>query len=186
MDDKITLRLDDVIVQRAEDGTVTIAQKQGGNFVRIGLLIACVIVAFLCGGGLVVSGVMQLFNPESENPFGFIFFGVFVMAMFGYFTYYQFKQASTGSRHEPITISPIMNTIKIGDRVILFSEIVDVGAIKSPILVTDAVAIRFVLHVKPNEEIEIGRKVMDSNNIRQMDKFEIETITLLKQALRKS
>ena len=131
MNEEKTIKLDNVTMHRAADGTVTIVPKAGGGCVNTGLLIATAIIALL-GVVMTVSGMIQLFNPGSESNSGVAVFGLFVTAMFGGFAYYLYLKMRYGQKKEPITITPILNVIKIGDRTIPFNDVVNISAEEIP------------------------------------------------------
>jgi hypothetical protein len=132
---------------------------------------------------MMVNGLRQLSSPESENPGGFIMFGLFVLIMFGGFAIHLFSSARG---RQVITIVPILNVVKIGERAIPFHEIADIAVEKSPITMMEGVvAIKFMLYVNPDEKIELGYKAMESDKTEKIDKLTTEVIALLKSALKK-
>jgi len=185
MENKTTFRLDDVTIQRAADGMVIITPRRGRGCLSIGLLVGCVVAALLCGGGLVVNGVMQLFSSEGENPIGFILFGLFILAMFGSMAFLLFTRVKDAQNQKQVTISPIMNTITIGERVIPFSEVENIirASGKTGVIKMEGVRIsRFMLTMRNGEVIELGSLAID--NTRKDDGSD-EIIYVLKKALRK-
>ena len=168
---KTTFQLDDVTIQREADGTVTIQSKKGGGCITIGLLITTALIT-LCGGAMAVEGVLQLFDPQSESAFQLIVFGLFVSVMFGSFAYFQFNKTRAGLKRAPVIISPITNTIKIGERVIPFSEVADVLADANPsgVFKMKGVAVaRFGLELTKGEIVELGSLAAEKNNIDQRE-----------------
>jgi len=194
MSNEKTVRLDNVTMHREADGTLTINPKAGGGCVNIGLLIATVIVTF---GGLAASinGVFQLFNPESESNPGIIVFGLFACVMFGSYALYLYSKMPSRQRQEQITISPILNIVKIGDRVIPFGDIADISthnqSIKSRVgdfairgMKMNRIGnINFMLVLLNGDMLELGRLAVDKRNF---DQREAEIIAFLKVALKKN
>jgi hypothetical protein len=194
MDNKITFQLDNVTIQREADGIITITPKAGGSCVSIGLLIGC-ILATLMGIAWVVSGIFQLFHPTMDSNPGTILFGLFATAMFGSYALYLFIKMLSGQQQEQIIISPILNLVKIGNREIPFSDIVEVAthhrSIKSHIgdLAIRAAEmngignLRFQLILSNGDTVEIGEVAVNKS---KLDERETEIITLLKKAIKRN
>lgn len=194
MDNKITLQLDNVTIQRAADGIITITPKAGGSCVSTILLIGC-ILATLIGIAWVVSGIFQLFHPTMDSNPGTILFGLFATAMFGSYALYLSLKLLSGQQQEQIIISPISNVVKIGNRKIPFSDIVEVStnyqSIKSHIgdLAIPAVKmngisnINFMLVLANGEAVELGTLATEEGKLNER---EIEVKTLLIETIRRS
>ena len=194
MDNKITLQLDNVTIQREADGIITITPKAGGSCVSISLLIGC-ILATLMGIAWVVSGIFQLFHPTKDSNPATILFGLFVTAMFGSYALYLFVKMLSGQQQEQILISPILNVIKIGSREISFNEVVEIKAhdrsIKSNIGDVEIRAkkmsgirnIIFLLILSNGNEVELGEIAVGRE---KLDERETEIIAVLKKAIKRN
>ena len=186
MEDKLTLKLDDVTIHRMEDGIVTITPRRGGRLLSIGLLIACGLTVLLCGGGLVVYGVIQLFSPEGDNPLGYIVFGLLVSAMFGSMGKHLFQQRQTSQKPELITLSPLLNSITIGERVIPFREVESVRTAKARTRVVKMEGVftaRVTLTLTNGEIFDLGSFASERT---EMDERANEILALLKTALKQN
>lgn len=186
INNKKTIKLDNTTFHRAADGTITITPKKGGGCVNIGLLIATVIVTL---GGLAASinGVIQLFNPESESNPGIIVFGLFACVMFGSYALYLYSKMRSGQQQEQITIPPILNVVKIGDREIKFNDITDIAVEENPVpMMDEVVAIEFFFTLASGEKMELGRITIDGQKTEKIQKIEAEVITFLKIATKKN
>jgi len=184
MDNDIKIKLDNVTIYHAADGTITITTNKGGGCVTMGLLIATALVA-VGGGVLTVMGVIQMFNPNAEVNVGGVIFGLFMSLMFGIFAYYLYKRMHAGQATKEISISPIINVVKIGDRVIPFNDIVDIATREAPIpLMEGMVAIQFGFALTNGDIVELGRKAMESGKTEKVEQFRTEVESLLKGAIK--
>ncbi len=186
MDGEIRIKLDDATILQATDGTVTFTPRKAGGCVTMGLLIVTALVA--AGGiALTVTGIIQLVKHKAEVNGGGVIFGFFMAAMFSLFAYYLYRKMRARRDLKEISISPIINVVKVGDRVIPFNDIVDIATKVGPIPILEgAVAIQFGLALKNSEIVVLGNKAMDAKSPEKIEKLKTETLTLLKNAIRRN
>jgi hypothetical protein len=178
MDNEMKIKLDNATLSRGADGEITISKR--GSCLTIGLLLGTAIVT-LFGIFLTVGGVVQLFN--NAGP-GILLFGLFMTAMFGFFTRYLFSNARRGQ----ITVVPVLNVVKIGNREIPFRDVatVDMTASPIPFMKKGVVSVKLLFTLTTGETIELGRIAMEEAKTEKIEKLKTEFTTLLLGTIRKN
>lgn len=178
-----TIKLDNVTVHRAEDGTVTIAPRTGGGCLYIGLLITTAILA-LWGLVATINGVIQIFTGKVDSDYSMALFGLIMTMMFGGFAYYAYNKMRYGQKKESITVTPILNVVKMGGSTIPFSDIAEVSAVESPSIMLDgAVNLMFLLTLSDGNVLELGRVVVEKGG--KSDQRKADILDILKQAIKR-
>lgn len=185
MNNEKTITLDNVTMHRLADGTIIITVKKGRGCVTAGLMSSTAIVALLGGIATITNGVIPFFKPEGKYDSGVALFGFFVVLMFGGYAYYLYLKMRLGQKKEPITITPTLDVIKIGDRTIPFNDVADISAVEAPsIMLEGAVTLMFLLALSDGNVLELGRVVVEKGS--KSDQRKAETLSFLKQAIQRS
>ena len=184
MNNEKKIKFDNAILRRAADGTIIITSRKSAGCVNIGLLVVTALVAIGMGVSTLM-GVFQFVIRRNEINGGGLIFGVFVTLMFGCYAYYLFSRMRSGGGGKEISFLPIMRVVKIGERVIPYSEIADIAAKRNPVpMMEDMDTVKFILYINPDEQVELGSRAMNSRDPEKIEKFIQEAADIFEQAVR--
>jgi len=180
MSNEKIITLDNSRLHRMEDGTITITFNKGLGWINAGFLVTTAVLAF---GGLLMLmyGIVQLFKPDLGSALNLIGYGLVAILMFGGFTSYFFSKMRSGQRNEPLTISPILNGIEVGGRVIPFQEVVDILVEENPAIISGLVVANFRFVLSNGSSLELGQVAVES---KKWDRRKSEIIEFLRSGIK--